>query len=300
MAYCKKKSHTSCLRTATVILKHLNGFSKIVNLAHSYFNKTFTLDNDASDYGIGGVLVQTNEQCREQPVAYFNYTLLKPDRRYAVTRKEMLAVLVAKTLPIVRTCRRIFVRTDHSALQWLRNIKKLVKQMAHLLKVLVEYNFEIVHRAGKIHANANGLSRINSTLATVTEVKQSITPSLKTKFCQEQKQDALTLLLLEWLIKAERPDDDEMEGTSWKLRYYLERLNKLLIQDEILRLLNNSIDGATTTFWAIVPKRARQRILKLAYSSAGRGHFGIHKIVNMLKQHFHWKLMTRNIRDWCE
>ena len=71
-----------------------------------------------------------------------------------------------------------------------------------------------------------------------------------------------------------------MEVTSRKLRYYWARLNELLIKDRILGLINNSDDGVTTTFRALMPKRARQRILQLAHSSAGEGHFGVQITVN--------------------
>ena len=106
-------------------------FSEIVTLAHPDFKKTFTVDTDASDYGIGVVFSQKNEQNREQPVAYFSRSLSKPERRFAVTRKKMLAVV--KSLKYFRFyvlghC--LLVRTDHSALQWLRNFKEPVGQMA--------------------------------------------------------------------------------------------------------------------------------------------------------------------------
>ena len=91
-----------------------------------------------------------------------------------------------------------------------------------------------------------------------------------------------------------------MEGTSRELRFYWARFNELLIKDGILGLLNNSDDGVTTTFRAIVPKRARQKILEIAHSSAGGTHFRVQKTVNKPKQRFHWNLMTRDVRDWCE
>ena len=172
--------------------------------------------------------------------------------------------------------------------------------MARWLERLAEYDFEIVHRAGKNHANADGLSRIPSTLATVTEDEQCITPSLKRKFSNQQKNDAVTLLLIELLNKAERPDDEEMEGTSRELRYYWARVNDLLMKDGILGLLNNSDDNVTTIFQAIVPKRSGQRILELAHSSAGGGHFGVKITVNKHEQRFHWNRMTRDVREWCE
>ena len=103
------------------------------------------------------------------------------------------------------------------------------------------------------HANADGLSRIASTLATVTEDEQCITPSVKTEFSNQQINDAVTSLLIEWLNKEKRPDDEEMEGSSCELRNYWARFNELLIKDKMFRLLNNSDDCVTTTVRAIVP-----------------------------------------------
>ena len=83
-----------------------------------------TVDTDASDYGIGGVLFQKNEQNSEQPVAYFSSTLSKPKRKYAVKLKEMLAVVASLNhFRFYVLGRRFLVRTDHSAQQWLRNFK---------------------------------------------------------------------------------------------------------------------------------------------------------------------------------
>ena len=144
------------------------------------------------------------------------------------------------------------------------------------------------------------LSRIPSTLATVTEAEEWITPSLKREYSNQLKNDAVTSLLIEWLNKADRFDDDEMEGTSRKLRDYWVQFNELLMKAGILGLLYNRDDGVTTTFRAILPKRARQRILELAHSSAREGLFGVQKTVNKLKQRFHWNRMTRDSRDWCE
>ena len=79
--------------------------------------------------------------------------------------------------------RRFLLRTDNSALECLRNFKGSVEQMARKLERLAEYDFEIVHRDGKNHANADGFSRISSILATVIEDEQCITPSLKREFC---------------------------------------------------------------------------------------------------------------------
>ena len=82
--------------------------------------------------------------------------------------------------------------------------------MAHLLERLAEYDFEILYW---LIRNADRLSLILSTFATLTEDEQWITLSFKTEFSNQQKINKVTSLLIEWLNNANRPDDKEMEGT---------------------------------------------------------------------------------------
>jgi hypothetical protein len=46
-----------------------------------------------------------------------------------------------------------------SALRWLINFRCPGGQVARWTEILAEYNYEIVHRAGRLHSNADGLSR---------------------------------------------------------------------------------------------------------------------------------------------
>ena len=137
--------------------------------------------------------------------------------------------------------------------------------MALWLERLAEYDFEVVHRVGKNHANADWHSRRPSTPATVTDHAQWITPSLETEFCKKPKQ---SLFLIFMAQQSRTPQQWRNKKTPRKLGYNLARLNKLTLKDKILKLLNNSDDGITTIFRAIVPKRARQQILELAHSLA--------------------------------
>ena len=58
--------------------------------------------------------------------------------------------------------RKFTLRTDHGSLRWLFHFKEPQGQMARWLEVLSQYNFQIVHRAGKRHQNADALSRVPS------------------------------------------------------------------------------------------------------------------------------------------
>ena len=50
------------------------------------------------------------------------------------------------------------VRTDHAALVWLKNLKNIQGMLSRWLAKLQQFHFEIIHRPGMQHGNADGLS----------------------------------------------------------------------------------------------------------------------------------------------
>ena len=57
--------------------------------------------------------------------------------------------------------KEFLVRTDHSSLRWLMQIKNPEGQFAQWIDILSTYNFRIQHRAGRLHGNAEALSRMS-------------------------------------------------------------------------------------------------------------------------------------------
>ena len=120
----------------------------------------FVLDCDASDTGIGRVLSQVVDG-KEQVVCYGSKTLSKPERRYCVTRRELLAlVYFVKHFRQYLLGKKFTVRSDHQPLKWLFKLKEPTGQVARWLELLQSYDFFIDYRAGKQHGNADGMSRV--------------------------------------------------------------------------------------------------------------------------------------------
>jgi len=55
--------------------------------------KPFELRTNASDYAIGGVLFQRNEQGKEQPMWYGSRVQSATEQKYGAPEREMLAIL---------------------------------------------------------------------------------------------------------------------------------------------------------------------------------------------------------------
>lgn len=119
----------------------------------------YILDTDASDVGVGAVLSQVQGK-EERILAYASKKLDIHQTRYSTTRKELIAVVTFITqFRHYLLGRKFILRTDHSSLRWLFSFKDPQGQILRWLEVLSQFDFEIQHRKGKLHQNADALSR---------------------------------------------------------------------------------------------------------------------------------------------
>ena len=58
-------------------------------------NKPFTMEVDVSQYALGAILSQKDEQGKLRPVGYYSKTLIPAERNYDVYDRELLALVRA-------------------------------------------------------------------------------------------------------------------------------------------------------------------------------------------------------------
>jgi len=123
------------------------------------FEKHFTLQTDASDRGVGGVLSQHGEDGAEHPVAYFSRKLLPREEKYSTVEKECLAIkLSVQTFRIYLLGRPFTIETDHRFLEWLDRMKENNLRLSRWSLSLQPYQYNVVYRPGHRNGNADALS----------------------------------------------------------------------------------------------------------------------------------------------
>ena len=119
----------------------------------------FILFTDASNEAIGAELLQLQEG-EERVIAYGSSAMTPEQRRYCVTRRELLAVIkFTRQYRHYLLGRPFVVRTDHSSLTWLLNFRNPQGQLACWMEELSQYDMHLEHRPGKKHGDADALSR---------------------------------------------------------------------------------------------------------------------------------------------
>ena len=109
----------------------------------------YILDTDASDKAVGAVLSQVQEG-QEVVIAFYSKAMTRHEQAYCATRKELLAVISSiKNFHHYLYGQDILLRTDNSAVSWMKNLKNPTGQVARWLQELETYNLTVTHRPGR-------------------------------------------------------------------------------------------------------------------------------------------------------
>jgi len=133
--------------------------AETVTLAYPQPDQTFILDTDASDVAVGAILSTTVDGV-ERPIAFFSRVMNSAQRNYCPTQRELLAVIAGLQHfrhNLVKAT--VILRTDHYSLKWLRTFKRPEGILARWIETLAEFDYTVEHRPGRLHSNADRLSR---------------------------------------------------------------------------------------------------------------------------------------------
>ena len=119
-------------------------------------SKPFILYTDASDYAIGYILGQLDDQGKKHVIAYGGRSMNEAERRWGITDKEGLALVEGvRHYKVYLSGKPFTVYTDHSALKSLQLPKKHSGRKQRWYEFLQAFEYTIIHKPGRKHNNAD-------------------------------------------------------------------------------------------------------------------------------------------------
>lgn len=304
-----------------VAFEHLK--AKLISapvLAYPDPSQPFILDTDASDTGIGAVLSQVVDGV-EQVIAYASRALTKQERKYATTKKELLSMVTfTKYFKHYLLGKEFILRTDHNSLRWLHNFQGLEGQLARWVEQLASFQYKIVHRPGKLHANADALSRLPAFSGrglglAEGKTKLLVPPAQGQTVCVVQEGGGgakITKSCVEdALVKAQGEDPElqlligfkkkglDLPGDA-NLQKYAPVWSQMCMKDSRLVRIPPANSDAASQIQVILPRALVSQVLSQLHNTPSGGHLGVQKLQGKIKDRFYWPGWFNDVKQWCK
>ncbi|KAJ8394697.1 hypothetical protein AAFF_G00042970 [Aldrovandia affinis] len=200
------------------------------------------------------------------------------------------------------------LRTDHALLTWLLNFKHPEGQVARWLEELQECNFQIKHRAGRHHTNADALSRrpcaeldcrhchrqeeksqVEPEVAAVHTISEAgWLPVSPEQLRKGQEADGMLQKVRGWLEAGRPPQWAEVSAEGPELKAYYGQCRSLELWDGLAYRRWQAPRLGSDLLQLLVPQALRPQVLGLVHGSEGAGHFGNSKTLQRLRGRFYW------------
>lgn len=231
------------------------------------FDKVFVIETDASNSGIGAVLMQDNH-----PICFISLALGSRHQSLSVYEKELLAVVhVVQSWGSYLAHRPFIIRTDQKSLKYLLE-QKISTPFQHLwLSKLMGFSFEIHYKQGRENLAADALFRVSGSellYITLSQAHQGFYESIQGLW----KFDPMLLKLISDL-QANPHSHPKFTYINDELR----RCGKLVIGND---------------------SSVKLHILKWMHDSAIGGHSGCDATLQIVKSLFYWPKMSIEVQNY--
>lgn len=272
------------------LLKHMLTSPPILQQVNE--DLPFILKTDASNYGLGAVLLQ-GEKDSERTIEYASRLLLPAERNYSTTEREALAVVwaVQKFRGYIEGS-EVLVLTDHQPLKWLFSLKSPTGRLARWALQLQMFNIQFGYTPGRQNAVADTLSRPPCYNEKHNDIKcecLSVHIDFPRKGAEEVRRLQMEDPVLATIIHSfENDDEDALRYTN---RGYV------MLDGVLYRFCS---EEESENGQLVVPQAMRKTILFNYHDSPTAGHYGIERTISRITPHYYWPKMRSEIAEYIK
>ncbi|KFD64802.1 hypothetical protein M514_23014 [Trichuris suis] len=273
---------------------------KATLLVHFREDLPVVLATDASQYGVGAVLLHRYPGGTERPIAHASKTLNAQQKSYSQVEKEPLAVIFGvRKFHRYLYGRHFELLTDHKPLVSIFSPSKALPLMtAQRLQrwaiAFMAYSFSIEYKCGKQHNNADALSRMpmgpdiefdrsEAHWAELTDddMDSDLFPLTPAEIAMATAKDPILKQVVQY-VSAAWPSSP---GTlAEQIRPYWNKRGAISLRKGVL-LYNTEFSRV------IVPSELQQKVLKLLH----QGHWGVVRMKQIARRYCWWPNLDEEI-----
>ena len=288
----------------------------------------FILDADWCQEGMAQALSQKqklDDGTRERLIAAGGRKCTTAERNYASNKGETASFVDGlKRFEHILRFAPFKARVDNKCLSYIRNLKKPTGIWSRWLELIDSYQFDIEHRSGSKHANADCLSRAShlpnptkeqemeskeyincmveelnqATLAVIEETEQ-IVPLSNKQIRRAQRDDPAVRKVIEWVKQGKKPTKEERKLESKEAQTYIQQFELLYLNHNIL--YRKTLENESTMVnqdRLCIPRGLQDKALFWAHAHPSAAHRGVTATQQRVRARFYFPGMYHKVETY--